>query len=142
MSGYSGVAPVLTSLTRGQIKRRMKGALASKTSAMTLPAIILLAFIDSSDRFGGDSGRVKVTIHGARKTVNSLPRPISFCYTQDYFPYPQRRFRCFDSAFPAMIDTVTTVERNDLILTGPDGGSNIGSGRSYGYLRLRLDHKV
>jgi dihydroorotate dehydrogenase electron transfer subunit len=45
-----------------------------------------------------------------------------------------------------MIDTVTTVERNDLILDGPDGGSNtgsnIGSGRRYGYLRLRLDRKI
>src|SRR5262249_6094337 len=45
-----------------------------------------------------------------------------------------------------MIDTVTTVERNDLILAEPDGGpnigSNIGSGRRYGYLRLRLDRKI
>jgi len=41
-----------------------------------------------------------------------------------------------------MIDTVTTVERNDLILTEPDGGSNISSGRRYGYLRLRLDRKI
>ncbi|MGH9767103.1 MAG: dihydroorotate dehydrogenase electron transfer subunit [Blastocatellia bacterium] len=37
-----------------------------------------------------------------------------------------------------MIDTVATVERNDLSL--PE--SNIGSGRSYGYLRLRLDRKI
>jgi dihydroorotate dehydrogenase electron transfer subunit len=41
-----------------------------------------------------------------------------------------------------MIDTVTTVERNDLILPEPDGGSGIGSGRRYGYLRLRLDRKI
>ena len=41
-----------------------------------------------------------------------------------------------------MIDTVTTIERNDLILPEPDGGSNIGSGRSYGYLRLLLDRKI
>jgi dihydroorotate dehydrogenase electron transfer subunit len=41
-----------------------------------------------------------------------------------------------------MIDTVTTVERNDLILPDPDGGPNIGSGRKYGYLRLRLDRKI
>src|SRR5215470_14898801 len=45
-----------------------------------------------------------------------------------------------------MIDTVTTVERNDLILPEPDGGPNIGSkigsGRRYGYLRLRLDQKI
>jgi dihydroorotate dehydrogenase electron transfer subunit len=37
-----------------------------------------------------------------------------------------------------MIDTVTTVERNDLIL--PESGA--GAGRSYGYLRLRLDQKI
>jgi dihydroorotate dehydrogenase electron transfer subunit len=41
-----------------------------------------------------------------------------------------------------MIDTVTTVERNDLILPEPDGGPFIGSGRRYGYLRLRLDRKI
>ena len=41
-----------------------------------------------------------------------------------------------------MIDTVTTVERNDLILPESDGGSGIGSGRSYGYLRLRLDREI
>jgi dihydroorotate dehydrogenase electron transfer subunit len=41
-----------------------------------------------------------------------------------------------------MIDTVTTVERNDLILPEPDGGSGVGSGRMYGYLRLRLDRKI
>src|SRR6266540_3177554 len=41
-----------------------------------------------------------------------------------------------------MIDTVTTVERNDLILPKPDGGPNIGSGRRYGYLRLRLDRNI
>jgi dihydroorotate dehydrogenase electron transfer subunit len=45
-----------------------------------------------------------------------------------------------------MIDTVTTVEHNDLILPEPDGGPNIGSkigsGRRYGYLRLRLDQKI
>jgi dihydroorotate dehydrogenase electron transfer subunit len=41
-----------------------------------------------------------------------------------------------------MIDTVTTVERNDLILPKPDGGPNIGSRRRYGYLRLRLDRKI
>ena len=41
-----------------------------------------------------------------------------------------------------MIDTVTTVERNDLILAKPDGEPNIGSGRKYGYLRLRLDRKI
>ncbi|HEV2666285.1 MAG TPA: dihydroorotate dehydrogenase electron transfer subunit [Blastocatellia bacterium] len=41
-----------------------------------------------------------------------------------------------------MIDTVTTIERNDLILPEPDGWSNIGSGRSYGYLRLRLDRII
>src|SRR5215467_2444622 len=63
MSGYSGVAPVLTSLTRGHIKRRMKGELASKTSAMTLPAITLLAFID------------KTTIHKRGKTVNVFATP-------------------------------------------------------------------
>lgn len=40
-----------------------------------------------------------------------------------------------------MIDTVTTVERNDLILPEP-GGSGIGSGRMYGYLRLRLDREI
>jgi len=37
-----------------------------------------------------------------------------------------------------MIDTVATVEYNDLILSEP----NSGSGRSYGYLRLRLDRKI
>jgi dihydroorotate dehydrogenase electron transfer subunit len=37
-----------------------------------------------------------------------------------------------------MIDTVTTVERNDLILPESDGVS----GRRYGYLRLRLDSKI
>jgi dihydroorotate dehydrogenase electron transfer subunit len=41
-----------------------------------------------------------------------------------------------------MIDTVTTVERNDLILPEPDGGSSVGSGRMYGYLRLRLDREI
>jgi dihydroorotate dehydrogenase electron transfer subunit len=41
-----------------------------------------------------------------------------------------------------MIDTVTTVERNDLTLPKPDGGPNIGSGRRYGYLRLRLDQNI
>ena len=41
-----------------------------------------------------------------------------------------------------MIDTVTTVERNDLILPEPDGGSGVGSGRRYGYLRLRLDREI
>ena len=41
-----------------------------------------------------------------------------------------------------MIDTVTTVERNDLILPEPDGGSGVGSGRMYGYLRLRLDREI
>jgi len=41
-----------------------------------------------------------------------------------------------------MIDTVTTVERNDLILPKPDGGPNIGSGRRYCYLRLRLDREI
>jgi dihydroorotate dehydrogenase electron transfer subunit len=41
-----------------------------------------------------------------------------------------------------MIDTITTVERNDLILAGPNGGSNVGGGRRYGYLRLRLDQKI
>jgi dihydroorotate dehydrogenase electron transfer subunit len=41
-----------------------------------------------------------------------------------------------------MIDTVTTVERNDLIFPESDGVSNIGSGRNYGYLRLRLDRKI
>jgi dihydroorotate dehydrogenase electron transfer subunit len=53
-----------------------------------------------------------------------------------------------------MIDAVTIVERNDLILskpnagpdTGPDGGSNnrsgAVSGRRYGYLRLRLDRRI
>jgi dihydroorotate dehydrogenase electron transfer subunit len=41
-----------------------------------------------------------------------------------------------------MIDTVTTVERNDLILPKPDGGSGVGSGRRYGYLRLRLDREI
>src|SRR5262249_52171238 len=41
-----------------------------------------------------------------------------------------------------MIDTVTTVERNDLIFPESDGVSNIGSGRKYGYLRLRLDRRI
>jgi dihydroorotate dehydrogenase electron transfer subunit len=49
-----------------------------------------------------------------------------------------------------MIDIVTTVERNDLIPAEPGGGSNIGSGassgigsgRKYGYLRLRLDLEI
>src|SRR5215510_15657858 len=41
-----------------------------------------------------------------------------------------------------MIDTVTAVERNDLILPKPGGGPDIGSGRRYGYLRLRLDRKI
>lgn len=41
-----------------------------------------------------------------------------------------------------MIDTVTTVERNDLISPEPDGGSGVGSGRRYGYLRLRLDREI
>jgi dihydroorotate dehydrogenase electron transfer subunit len=41
-----------------------------------------------------------------------------------------------------MIDTVTTVERNDLILPEPNGGSGVGSGRMYGYLRLRLDREI
>ncbi|MBO0863155.1 MAG: hypothetical protein J2P21_32620, partial [Chloracidobacterium sp.] len=41
-----------------------------------------------------------------------------------------------------MIDTITTVERNDPILTEPGGGAKIGSGRRYGYLRLRLDRKI
>src|SRR5262245_66119766 len=41
-----------------------------------------------------------------------------------------------------MIDIVTIVERNDLILTESDGESNIGSGRRYGYLRLRLDREI
>jgi dihydroorotate dehydrogenase electron transfer subunit len=41
-----------------------------------------------------------------------------------------------------MIDTVTTVERNDLILPEPDVGSGVGSGRRYGYLRLRLDREI
>jgi dihydroorotate dehydrogenase electron transfer subunit len=41
-----------------------------------------------------------------------------------------------------MIDTVTTVERNDLIIPEPDGGSGVGSGRMYGYLRLRLDLEI
>jgi dihydroorotate dehydrogenase electron transfer subunit len=41
-----------------------------------------------------------------------------------------------------MIDTVTTVESNDLILPEPDGGSGVGSGRMYGYLRLRLDREI
>src|SRR5215467_16301347 len=75
MSGYSGVAPVLTSLMRGHIKRDMKGELASKTSAMKHPAIILLAFIDSSDHFGSSACRVKATIHGAGKTVNVFATP-------------------------------------------------------------------
>jgi dihydroorotate dehydrogenase electron transfer subunit len=39
---------------------------------------------------------------------------------------------------PAMIDTITTVERNDLI----PAGSDIGGRRRYGYLRLRLDTKI
>ncbi len=37
-----------------------------------------------------------------------------------------------------MIDTITTVERNDLVLPESDGVS----GRRYGYLRLRLDQKI
>ncbi|HKQ78232.1 MAG TPA: dihydroorotate dehydrogenase electron transfer subunit [Blastocatellia bacterium] len=37
-----------------------------------------------------------------------------------------------------MIDTVTTVERNDLTLAE----TSSGSGRRYGYLRLRLDQKI
>ncbi|HMB27958.1 MAG TPA: dihydroorotate dehydrogenase electron transfer subunit [Blastocatellia bacterium] len=41
-----------------------------------------------------------------------------------------------------MIDTVTTVERNDLILPKPDGRPNVGPGRRYGYLRLRLDQNI
>jgi dihydroorotate dehydrogenase electron transfer subunit len=41
-----------------------------------------------------------------------------------------------------MIDIVTIVERNELILTESDGESNIGSGRRYGYLRLRLDREI
>jgi dihydroorotate dehydrogenase electron transfer subunit len=41
-----------------------------------------------------------------------------------------------------MIDTVTTVERNDLISPEPDGRSGVGSGRRYGYLRLRLDREI
>ena len=41
-----------------------------------------------------------------------------------------------------MIDTVTTVERNDLISPEPDGESGVGSGRRYGYLRLRLDREI
>jgi dihydroorotate dehydrogenase electron transfer subunit len=36
-----------------------------------------------------------------------------------------------------MIDTVTTVERNDLILPEPDGGSGIGSGRRYGFAMIK-----
>lgn len=41
-----------------------------------------------------------------------------------------------------MIDTVTTVERNDLILPESGSVSIIGSGRRYGYLRLRLNQKI
>ena len=41
-----------------------------------------------------------------------------------------------------MIDIVTIVERNELILTESDGESNIGSGRRYGYLRLRLGRDI
>jgi len=41
-----------------------------------------------------------------------------------------------------MIDTVATVERNDLIISEPSSRSNGGSGRSYGYLRLRLDQEI
>jgi dihydroorotate dehydrogenase electron transfer subunit len=45
-----------------------------------------------------------------------------------------------------MIDTVATVERNDLITSVPDQGPNHspghGDGRNYGYLRLRLDLEI
>ena len=41
-----------------------------------------------------------------------------------------------------MIDTVTTVERNELILPESDGMPNVSSGRRYGYLRLRLDQRI
>src|SRR5262249_14295683 len=42
------------------------------------------------------------------------------------------------SKMTPMIDTVATVERNDL----SPSESNSGSGRSYGYLRLRLDQRI
>ena len=45
-------------------------------------------------------------------------------------------------AMPAMIDTIATVELNDLIFSEPNSGPNSGSGRSYGYLRLSLDQKI
>src|SRR5262245_48953964 len=41
-----------------------------------------------------------------------------------------------------MIDTVSTVERNDLIVPETNGGAGAGSGRSYGYLRLILDQDI
>ncbi|MCI0524884.1 MAG: dihydroorotate dehydrogenase electron transfer subunit [Acidobacteria bacterium] len=41
-----------------------------------------------------------------------------------------------------MIDTVATVQRNDLIVSSSNSGANIGHGRRYGYLRLRLDQKI
>ncbi len=43
---------------------------------------------------------------------------------------------------PVMIDTVTTVERNDVIGSDSDIGNWKDSGRRYGYLRLRLDQKI
>src|SRR5262245_5544385 len=109
MSGYSGVAPVLTSLIVGHINPSMNGELASKTSAIMVPAVTLLAFIDSTPRIYTDATDQR----GLSVTIRRI------CLNQRFLPSPRRQVR-FSERFDKSRQRYTSMGKTVNGFASPD----------------------